>query len=187
MATIQDLANYIMQMEGYNVAGSLAQRNNNPGNLRSSPYATGSNSGYAVFSDAQTGYNALLYQIQLDQSRGLSLAGFISKYAPPSENNTTNYLQFVSNGIGVSPSTNLSDLGNSSIGPDTNTITGTGEQVATVSSTISSSLSESVDNMGSDISGWVDTLSDPNITNSSLPVLTLVGIGIVTLIFTKIV
>ena len=46
MALIDTLANAIAQMEGFLVPNSLAQRNNNPGNLIASPFATGNVGGY---------------------------------------------------------------------------------------------------------------------------------------------
>ena len=111
MATIQDLANYIMQMEGYNITGSLAQRNNNPGNLRWASTQTGTNAGYATFASPQDGYNALIAYIQANMN--LTLGNFINKYAPPTENNTSAYTSFVANGLNLSADTPLSTLGDS--------------------------------------------------------------------------
>lgn len=122
MATIQELAQYIYQMEG-NGPNTLATKNNNPGNLRTSPYAIGSNGGYATFDSMEEGWNALYYQITLDQSRGLSLRDFIYKYAPPSENNTVNYLSFIATKLGLSVDTPLGDLGNDTPNPGTGNIT----------------------------------------------------------------
>lgn len=110
MATIQDLANAIGKMEGANIAGSVASRNNNPGNLRyvGQTGAIGQDSGgFAIFPDLSTGQAALNAQINLDANRGLTLSQFIAKYAPPNENNTSNYLNFVSSQTGVDPSTTL--------------------------------------------------------------------------------
>jgi hypothetical protein len=98
------LAQAIAQMEGFNTAGTLAQRNNNPGNLRSSPLATGTSGGFAVFPDIATGWQALDAQIALDASRGLTLEQFINKYAPPSENNTGQYLSYLVTQTGMQPS-----------------------------------------------------------------------------------
>jgi hypothetical protein len=102
MATINDLMNAIARQEGFNVAGSLAQRNNNPGNLRSGVGQSGSSGGYAVFATPQDGWNALQNQIEIDSGRGLSLRDFIYKYAPPSENNTSAYLTNVVSWLGLS-------------------------------------------------------------------------------------
>src|SRR5271157_4273547 len=76
-ATVDDLAQAIARMEGFNVAGSVAQRDNNPGNLRSGPGQIGTDAGgYAIFPDVTTGYAALDNQINLNIGRGLTLNQF---------------------------------------------------------------------------------------------------------------
>lgn len=98
----QPIATAIAQMEGWNVSGSLAQRNNNPGNLRAGKGQIGTQNGFAVFATPQAGWDALSNQIQLDASRGLTLQQFISKYAPASDNNNPQaYAQFVSQQTGI--------------------------------------------------------------------------------------
>lgn len=127
--SVQDLMNAIAQMEGFNVSGSIAQRNNNPGNLRYAPNQVGQentvNGKYATFASVQDGWDALQNYIQANQ--GLTLRDFIYKYAPPTENNTTNYLNWLVSQVGVaadslvgslfgngSPSGNDSSYSNSS-------------------------------------------------------------------------
>lgn len=109
MATIQDLANAISKMEGWSVPNSLAQRNNNPGNLRyvGQSGATIGQGGFAAFPTPDAGMQALIDQINLDASRGATLSSFINKFAPPSENNTTDYLSYVSSQTGVDSSMTL--------------------------------------------------------------------------------
>lgn len=101
----QSIAASIAQMEGANVTGSLAQRNNNPGNLRyvGQTGATQGQGGFAAFATPEAGQQALIDQVNLDASRGLTLAQFLAKFAPPSENDTTNYIQFVSSQTGIDP------------------------------------------------------------------------------------
>ena len=143
MALIDTLAQAIATFEGFNVSGSIAQRNNNPGNLRSSPYATGTDAnGYAIFSDAQTGWNALMYQLGLYSGRGMTIESMLSTYAPPADNNNNNanYLNYLTQQTGVGPSTSLSALYDSTGGvsttiPDT---TNTGESGFTTSDFLSS-------------------------------------------------
>lgn len=53
----------IAQAEGFNVAGSLPQRNNNPGDLRGWPGVPSDASGYSVFPSAQAGWDALEAQL----------------------------------------------------------------------------------------------------------------------------
>lgn len=120
---VQSLANAIAQFEGYNVPGSVAQRNNNPGNLRSGTGQIGTDAkGYAIFPDAATGFAALQNQVSLNIDRGLSLQGFIGGgvtntgatypgYAPSSDNNNvSNYVNFLSGKLGINPDTPLSGV-----------------------------------------------------------------------------
>jgi hypothetical protein len=90
-----------------------AQRNNNPGNLRyaGQKEAIGKDDrGFAVFPTPWAGWRALLAQIKLDQRRGLTLERFIEKYAPPDENDTRAYVEFVCRELAVSPLVFLADL-----------------------------------------------------------------------------
>jgi hypothetical protein len=75
-----------------------AQKNNNPLNLRyAGQYeANGKDEeGFAIFPTPAAGWRAAHAQIRLDQNRKLNLGDFIFKFAPPNENNTNAYLQFV--------------------------------------------------------------------------------------------
>ena len=58
--------------------GSIAQVNNNPGNLRSGPGQIGTSNGFAVFPDVATGYAALDSQIDYNVSLGLNLDQFFA-------------------------------------------------------------------------------------------------------------
>jgi len=92
--------------------GTLAAKNNNPGNLRfvGQPGATQGEGGFAKFATPEAGYSALKNQIRLDQDRGLTLEKFINKYAPPSENNTAQYLSQMEKALGVPRGTPLSQI-----------------------------------------------------------------------------
>jgi hypothetical protein len=88
------------------------QRNNNPVNLR---YAGQANShktddNFADFDYPHQGWIAAHKQIELDQGRGLTFEKFIAKFAPPNENNTSQYLQFVCTQLKVTPETPLKDV-----------------------------------------------------------------------------
>ncbi len=109
---IVDIANAMAQIEGWNVPNSLAQRNNNPLNLRfvGQPGATLGKGGFAKFTSADAGFQAGENQISLDASRGLDVASFINKFAPPSENNTSNYISMFTSMLGVNASDKLSSL-----------------------------------------------------------------------------
>ena len=114
MSTIQDLMNSIANMEGFNVSGSIASRYNNPGNLRYAPTQSGvantASGQFATFATPQDGWNALQSYIENNAVSGMDLQSFIYKYAPPTENNTSGYLNTVSSQLGVDPSISLSDL-----------------------------------------------------------------------------
>ena len=97
---------------------TLAGKNNNPGNLRFVGQAGASKGqgGFASFVTPEAGYQALLNQINLDASRGLTVAQFVNKYAPPSENNTGQYIsQFITK-LGCSSSDKLSNLDMGKVG-----------------------------------------------------------------------
>jgi len=90
----------------------LASVNNNPGNLRFAGQAgaTQGEGGFAKFETPEAGYQALIAQIQLDASRGLTLSQFINKYAPPSENNTGLYISQISKATGANNNTPISQI-----------------------------------------------------------------------------
>ena len=101
------LADAIAHEEGFYVAGSLPQRNNNPGDLRhgngeihpdNQPNAVGS------FATPEEGWAALNRQLRLDAARGWTVQQLIYSYAPPSENNTEAYLDYVCKDVGCQPS-----------------------------------------------------------------------------------
>ena len=84
--------------------GPLSVQNNNPGNLRlaGQPGASEGEGGFAAFATPGQGLNALTRQVVLDtQTRGLSLENFLNKYAPPSENETNKYIEFVERQTGL--------------------------------------------------------------------------------------
>lgn len=113
-ASISAIASTIQQIEGY-YPGSLAYRNNNPGNLvyTGQPGATRGAGGFAVFDSYQDGWNALQNQIQLYANRGLTIEQMMAIYAPASDprNNPEVYAQSIAATLGVDPSTALADLG----------------------------------------------------------------------------
>jgi len=83
------VANAMVQQEGYNA--SLAPLNN-PGNLiyagqTGATPATVGGTTWASFPTYDAGYQALLNQISLDASRGLTIAQFTAKYAPAASGN----------------------------------------------------------------------------------------------------
>lgn len=105
------LAEIIAEMEGFYKPGSRPNRNHNPGDLRHAPHVLKQDeAGIGVEPDDASGWADLEHQIKLDAARGLTLAEFINKFAPPVENNTSNYLHFVATKLNVSPDTPLSNI-----------------------------------------------------------------------------
>jgi len=91
---------------------TLAFRNNNPGNLRFANQngAVEGEGGYARFATPDAGFKALQRQIELDASRGHDLTSFINKYAPPTENDTAAYIDFVEKETGTDRKTPLTNF-----------------------------------------------------------------------------
>lgn len=116
--TLDDLAGAITRMEGSCSSPGVC-RNNNPGNLRAGPGATGVDSrGIAIFPDFATGQAALLHQEQLNVDRGLTLSEFFggkqgvySGYAPAADaNNPNQYTSNVSSWLGIASDVPLSGV-----------------------------------------------------------------------------
>jgi hypothetical protein len=117
---LQILIEAIERREGFGPPSNLPTRLNNPGDLmyanqpHAKPYPVKGTDGktryYAAFDTLEHGTQALRNQITLDAStaRHESIADFIGKYAPPSENNTGTYLAAVMLALGVTnPNTPL--------------------------------------------------------------------------------
>lgn len=89
----------------------LGLRNNNPGNIRPGDAwqgMTGENDGFVTFQDISWGLRALAKDITSKIGEGYStIRGMITRYAPPSENDTAAYIQAVSNDTGIDPDQQL--------------------------------------------------------------------------------
>jgi hypothetical protein len=95
--------------------GSRAARNNNPLNITGSGYAgqTGQDGRFARFSTPEAGYAAADHLLATyGSAHGVNtLSGVISRWAPPSENDTAAYIATVSKATGIDPNApiNLQD------------------------------------------------------------------------------
>lgn len=94
-------------------------RNNNPGNLKASPFTrklpgfTGVDpDGFAVFDSPQSGANAQASLLKNYMSRGYNtVSKIISRWAPPSDrNDTAAYIKTVAGKLGVNPNDTLSPV-----------------------------------------------------------------------------
>ena len=104
------LAQLIAQREGYGIAGDIPTTHNNPGDLEHAPgetHDTGSPIG--EFIDPSAGWAALEGQLQKYADRGLTMQQMTYIYAPPTENDTDGYLDFLCQGLGCQPDTSVKD------------------------------------------------------------------------------
>ena len=108
------LLDAIARQEGFEVEGTRAKRNNNPGNLNYGPFARlhgathGDDKGYAVFSSVDAGFAALRALLGTAAYRGHSLSDVIRRYCPPAgdprgENDTADYIAHVAMWTGIKP------------------------------------------------------------------------------------
>ena len=114
---VERIAIAISEMEGFNKPGSRAQRQNNPGNLRSwgkTPIVDG----FANFPTAAEGWSALRRQIWRNVDRGLTLYEFFggkpnvyAGYAPDADGNRSrHYAEFVAKRAGIPVNVPLNKL-----------------------------------------------------------------------------
>ena len=96
--------------------GLRSWRNNNPGNLEAGDFATskgavGDDGRYAVFKTYEEGREAMRSLLFEGKNyRGKTISEAITRYAPPKENDTALYIKRITDALGVSDSTKLSDL-----------------------------------------------------------------------------
>jgi hypothetical protein len=90
---------------------TLGIRNNNPGNLRPGDNwqgMAGVNQNFIVFENIVMGIRALATDLSNKFYKGLNtVSKIISVYAPPSENNTTAYINAVCSKLSVTPNEHL--------------------------------------------------------------------------------
>ncbi len=95
--------------------GTRAWRNSNPGNIRYTDFAKrvgaiGQAGGFAVFPDEATGMYAIEALLRTDSYNKLTVKGAISRYAPPSENNTKSYHRHIEQLTGIPVNTPMAEL-----------------------------------------------------------------------------
>lgn len=97
------LAHLIAQEEGYGIPGALPTRNNNPGDLRHSPHSfhAGDPDAIGQIDTPENGWADLERQLRLFADRNMTLRAAIYAFAPPTENDSERYLNFICKGLGV--------------------------------------------------------------------------------------
>lgn len=104
----------IARQEGWNLTPpSRCRRNSNPGNLIFKLWQTqfggkleeGETPRFAQFPDAPSGFAALVHLCGFPIYKGKSLSNLIHAWAPPSENDTNQYLVNVCRFTGLTPAT----------------------------------------------------------------------------------
>lgn len=129
----------IAQFEGFNQTGSIAQRQNNPGNIMYGPFAVAQGStgpgtnNIAVFPTAKVGANATDALVTQKVATGASLTDLLNQWSPPTATGNTpagtqNYIDYVAKQTGLNP---LAPISGQSI---TTTATNTGTTPAAGSS-----------------------------------------------------
>jgi hypothetical protein len=95
--------------------GTWTWRNNNPGNINHGDFADdhgaiGQAGAFAVFPDVETGIAALDALLLTPGYQSTTLDGLVEKYAPPKENDTAKYQEFVRNKLKLPGNVALSSL-----------------------------------------------------------------------------
>lgn len=95
--------------------GTRTWRNNNPGNLRYTAFsrshgAIGTAGRFAVFPTVEVGRSAITTLLQGPRYAPLSIANAISRYAPPTENDTKNYERLIAKLTGLDITRKLAEL-----------------------------------------------------------------------------
>lgn len=106
------LARLIAKEEGFGITGDVPTRDNNPGDLRHSPHSSHQGEGpndIGIIPSAAEGWADLERQLQLYAERGLTLEQAVYEFAPPTENDSAQYLAFVVAGGGWTNDTLVSD------------------------------------------------------------------------------
>jgi len=112
---IHDHLHYVVYDNEVRVEGSRAWRTNNPGNLEYHQFARdhgaiGPDGRNAVFPDEQTGAEAIAALLQTNTYQLLTIREAITRYAPPDENDTEDYINTIRRQTGLDPNTRMSSL-----------------------------------------------------------------------------
>jgi hypothetical protein len=105
------LARVMAQEEGEYVAGSVPNRDHNPLDLRHSPHSSHDGEGpndIGIIDNDADGWADADRQLKLYADRGMTLQQMVYTLAPPSENDSNQYLDFVCQKMGLPSNTLVS-------------------------------------------------------------------------------
>lgn len=101
---IRTFAQAIAACEGfYKKGGSIAQRRNNPGNIRI-------NGAFVKYKTVEDGWNALEESIRGFMSKGVTLSQMMMIYSPAVENDTANHTNCIAQKAGIEKGIALTNL-----------------------------------------------------------------------------
>lgn len=95
--------------EGFGIPNSKPTRDNNPLDLEHAPHVFKWDGKIGIEDSLEDGVKDGERQLELYASRGMTLGSMIAIFAPPDENNTSLYLEFVCSGLGLPAKTLVSD------------------------------------------------------------------------------
>ena len=102
--------------EGFYVAHSRPQRNNNPGDLEWRPWQArfggsfGTDPRFAIFPNPDLGFQALKHLLGFPLYKGKTIAQFAAEFAPAGENDTNQYVLNICSFTGHPPDTIIDGL-----------------------------------------------------------------------------
>lgn len=107
------LARLIGREEGFGIPGTVPTRMNNPGDLRHAPNAEhpGDPDAIGLEPTADDGWADLERQLRLYADRRMTLRAMVYAFAPPEENDSEAYLNFICGpeGLNCTPDTLVAD------------------------------------------------------------------------------
>jgi len=95
--------------EGFGIPGTKPTRDNNPLDLEHAPHIHKWDGMIGIEDSLENGILDGERQLELYASRGLTLKEMIHIFAPPSENDTDEYLKFVCQGLNLPETALVSD------------------------------------------------------------------------------
>jgi hypothetical protein len=105
------LAQLIGKEEGFGIPGAIPTIRHNPGDLKHSPHSQHPNSpeDIGTIDTDEHGWADLDRQLRKYARRGLTLREMVEIYAPPDENNTEQYLSFITKALDLPPDATVSE------------------------------------------------------------------------------